>query len=315
MKRHMLCCFILPLSTVTCTLAGNTGAANRHPQIHIAAVHQVVQMGDPVPLQVNCRFTEPQMSRRDPNMVLTTYGSDDITVEIRRGGSRVAYLPVLPDAFRLKGEDGREYSTDLILFYDHYSQKMIFDTPGEYVIAVMMARKDSALVTITVRQPEAEGQKKAIDLLQPRDFLLLEAGSAESEKARAEAVSRLAQMSDRYPRTTMGQWAAARVGMEFHEAYILQLQRKDPGEKEVGRTFGLTKEELLNRADRYLQRAKDLEDAFPLREECLYLLYSVKGAEGDRQSADALLRELAAKYPLGRFGRMAAQRISPDAKK
>jgi hypothetical protein len=307
--------FLVPfLCLMTIGSAHGANPTGSWPQVEITATPSDTRVGDPVTLQVNCKFAEPQVKHTDRSIILTTR-LQDIKIEIRRNGKRVAFLPVLPDALRLQDKDGREYSTTLVLFYDHYSKKLIFDSPGQYVVAAMMEKEDKASVTIAVSQAGPESQRLPSELLQPMDFLLLEVGSSEDEKTRAEAVSRLVQLSDRYPNTKIGRWAGARVGMEFYEAYALQLQQKGtPGEKEL-RSFGLSKEELFDRADRYLQRAKELEDSFPLREESLFLLAMVKSAKGDSQSADALIEELRVKYPLGRFGRIASQRISPDAKK
>jgi hypothetical protein len=305
-------CLAIVLALSAIGRAGASGPGNSSPKVEIAAAQTSISTGDAVTLQLNCKFAQPQVTRKDPNLILTTWASEDLKIEIRRGGIRVAFLPVLPEALRLKGKEGREYTTAVILLYDHYTRKMIFDAPGEYTIVAMLGKTEASSATVSVSPADPKVQVPLSQLLEPLDFLLLEVGSSDSEKTRADGVSRLMKLSDQYPDTKIGRWAAARVGMEFYEAYLLQLQRK-PGENETGgRTFGLSKEGLLEGAGRYLQRAKELEDSFPLREQSLFLLAGITPAKGDR---DALLRELAAKYPSGRFGRLASQHLSSEAKK
>ncbi len=298
---------MVTLGLISIVFSGPAFSAGRPkgwPEVSGTLVHDTVRIGEPVIVHLTCRFEEPQVSPANPNVILSTQ-SFQSCVEVKKDDKRIAYLPLLPSVLYRTDTEGLEYSRDAILFFNHDEKRLIFDTPGRYTVTF---DKYASPIEVTVNLDEGTASESILQLLHPHDFLLLEFGTSENKVTRAEGVSRLIQISDKSPKTQVGMWAGARLGLEFFEA----LAQKQTGVEanDLAEPFRLTREQLLAKAETYLTRGYTLNDKFPLREEVLYSLSSVESLTGHPEKAAALAQELATKYPFGRYRGMAASIIS-----
>lgn len=208
-----------------------------------------------------------------------------------------------PSVLSMQDAEGLHYGRCYILFYDHARQTLLFDRSGEYRVRFIESPEIiSDWLTLRIVEP-SEDLTTAIDLLSdPNDYWFLEFGDRLTGSDSESTIARLRRISDDYPRTVLGRWSAARLGLELFE----QLQKKHPSFQKFRREQRTGDvEPLLAQTVNYLQKATMLSDDFEIRERVLYQLALAEYLNGDFERARVSLNELKTKYPHGVFGRRA----------
>jgi hypothetical protein len=217
------------------------------------------------------------------------------------GQNPLAILKAIPSSLLLLDAHGLKYGASFVLFYDHGSQKLLFDKPGTYWIRYFLSKTESYPIEVSVSESTAY-IKDAISLLSDhRDYLLLELGiESEKHEEKIESILHLQQVVERFKDTLLAKWSAARVGLEsFRDAEKerTKLRReKKPIDKE-----------LWDESAKYLRKGLELPDDFPIRQEVLYRLIEFEGKKENYSQSILYSDELTAKYPEGEYGKKASK--------
>ena len=137
-------------------------------------------------------------------------------------------------------------------------------------------------------------------ILLPQDYLMLEFGVSENQKIRLDTLSRFIKIFSKYPNTLIGKWSAARLGLESYKDYLETIT----SDKTNNQSLSSVQAELLMKSIAYLENARKLPDAIPVREEVLYKLGRIESLKGNQKNAKAIFQELSNKYPFGKYGRI-----------
>jgi len=300
MKKQTLTLIIVYM--IICSI----GRADYPQEIEIDCKDNQIKVGEPLVLKLTHKYEKPQISEDDHKICpLMSYES---SIQITKDDEEVFEKEIIRGDLYLQDTKGINYSSNIIVFYDLFKNKLVFDSPGKYTIIVRATNKIMTKMDIQV-QSASQSEKKAISFLSdPNDFSYLEHGSHRFKEKRPERMSHLKKVVGQSERTVLAKWCSARLGLE----YIKKFQEKYPSFSSFLKfreqfQKGLVKEPLFEQAHKYLTVGTTLPDEFPIREDVLKELGVLEFTKGNSKKAMSLLDELSTKYPKGKHGRKASQ--------
>ncbi|MBN2181264.1 MAG: hypothetical protein JW715_05070 [Sedimentisphaerales bacterium] len=287
-------------------LMNSLGIADYPVEVKINVAQKNIGIGEPLILKVIFRFENPQVTEErgkildsiNHQMSIRIYHKEDLTNEI--------FLSKRKHFLYLENNKGLVYGGSIILLYDDYKNKLIFDSPGTYTI---IAKRTNTLssnpldINIT---PASALEKEMLSMLSdPGDFDFIVYGSKTHFEKKPERISIIKDFIDKYENTVLAQMAAARLGIEYAE----RLEEKYPAGEKFLQQYrkGEIKEPLVESAYDYFLIAYNLTDEFPVRESVLNKLAVMEFFKGNYKSVDSIFDELANKYPHGEHGKRAAR--------
>ena len=266
---------------------------------------EAITAGGPLIVEITYRFSEPMVASDTGAVMRSIPHAAALQVQSVDVNDMVQLRYVLPEvSLHVSGESGLLYRAREHILYDGLRKKPIFDRPGDYDVTLRAYKLRSNTVRIRVGPP-SEADKVAMAILSdPVDYAFLLTGSSEDGQ-REEREKRLEHVLQQSPDTTLGKWARARLGIE----YIEDVRRQDPAQwtetTHIGSERERISDERLVKARRYLTASKGLPKDHPIRQETLIALFKTMLAERDYTEGIALLDELSAAYPNGRYAEIA----------
>ena len=269
--------------------------------VMIAMDKGVIKVGEGLILNVTYNFEEPKIlpSSGDtiPSIVL-----DNLFLKVENkadGSSELVYIPKV--CVFLEDTQGLIYKGETIIWYNLQNRSLVFDSEGSFSVRLLVNEKlKSNILSIEVITPETK-EKEALSLLSnPDDFIFLLGGVCEKGQ-KIERINNLERIINQCDGTMLANWSAARLGIETEK----ELEKKYPdGETFMAQyRFGQIQEPLVEKAFTYLSTARDLPDAFPIREEVLYRSISIAILREEYNEALAFCDDLLEKYPKGVYGK------------
>lgn len=270
--------------------------------MEIYTVQTRLNVGEPLSINLTFMFNQPNILKKTGEIspILTREG---LTLQILSEDKNEPFLVrgLFPRKFTLEGVGGTKYMEQAMVFYDWSAQKVIFDKPGTYKIAVLDAKKRSSnQIEILVESSYINEQALSM-LSDPNDFAFLMHGLYES-KASKEC---LEQITSQHKGTLLAKLAAARLGIEYSKT--LQKKYSNGEDFKANYNEGRIVEPLVAKSYSYLLAAIGIPDEFPVKEEVLFHLISLEILKENYQKAVIYANELGERYSKGKYGKNAAK--------
>jgi hypothetical protein len=282
-------------------------------KIIIFTKQKEIEAGEPLLFGITYIYSEPIIDPETGEPAKTAAHSASLKTyrvegdEIRPFWGGPLWIFITPDVLFLIENSTTNYSNKFFVFSgpSEAGRRIITQEPGVYRIQISGWRKNSNLITIKIKPP-SKMMKKALTLLSdPNDISFLNSGGGEYEYGEKlpDRFLHLKKVVDECEGTVLSKWCAARLGIEyfkdFHNKYPSFIKFKEKREKE---NFI---EPLFDDTVKYLERAYNLPDEFPIREEVLEKLLTVEYIKGNYDKANSLIEEAAQKYPHNKLGKNA----------
>lgn len=275
-------------------------------EMEISTQQKSIRVGEPLIFGLTYKFRKPQLSRQANEVFTTIRHEAFVRIEDQTGTIVLSQYTLRPSTLLLRGTSGLEYSAKFVLLYDFSKKGPIFKNPGVYAIQVFVS-KDYVSNSFKVAVEEAfQLEDRGLSLLSSfDDYALLQFGLYEDTDKRAKAMAHLSSLAEECGDTLLAKWARGRLGLEYYKDFHEQhptFGRLSPEQQKVA-----VEDEVFEKTIMSLSKATALPDEFPLREEILYRLYAAESMSGNDERAASLMDELAAKYPHGKYARMATR--------
>ena len=289
-QRYVFILFLIECG-FSVTLKATVGVS-----INVLNKDGIIRIGEPLNLHFSVELEQPIVAgSRDP-----FHGCYCEINNVSEDTNSVTRL-LIPSSFTVEDTEGLKYGRNFTIFYDHYRKRPVFDRVGEYSIKFPFERNVSSQTTVRVKEALPLDKEVMLLLSDPADYFFLEFGGYENEQEKTEIIVQLQKVADQHGETLLGKWTAARLGIEEYK----EIEKKHRlGVKFVDKyRNGLINEPLVEQSHNHLNKALELPDEFPIREEALDNIIRIALFKGNNNKALFYANELIQKYPNGEFGR------------
>jgi len=289
--------------------ASQIGRAQSAWSIRIEAVEEKMDFGSPLILKMYLMLEKPYKSAYTGG-ISKIYRLDGLRLSVRNKdtGDDGVFIFRVPVNFQICDDKGMEYSKTEVILWDAYGEHkklnadVVFVKPDRYSIVLTRAKKIVSNTIEVVVEPSRSGEQALSILTDANDVCFLIGGILRRPEGDTALKKVVAQAGD----TTLGRWAAGRLGVTYFE----EFRKKYPTLSKFRALYrtGEHEEPLFDEVCKYLNAAVELQDEFEIREQVVSNLVTGEWIKGNYERAFALLDELKSKYPGGKYGRNAQKR-------
>jgi hypothetical protein len=272
--------------------------------IEIVPLTKEISVGQPFLFQVVCKLDQPLISSSTNKISEIYHLTPYIVIDHEEANFSLERDKLFPEELYLRQGQEAEYYQNYSLFYCYVAEekfRLMFPVPGKYTIKVRGRTKSSVPLVLDVKHASKLEEKALSILTGGTDLAIL--GSVESDtlKDYPEVMDRFQQVVEQCPDTMLAKMAAARLGIEE----IKEFQEKHTGDANMYEKY--RKDPMFETAYKHLNMAYQLPEVVTIRENALYNLVTIEIINGNAEKSLSLIDELAAKYPLGKYGKRAVR--------